>query len=239
MPKSYGDHVQLGAVLRPVYGRLRTDADIATATAWTRHSWRRRAQQLAEARHPPFYREGEAEKTRLPDALSCPVAFVMIYGGKKGHPKPCRLTTACPFCRAREVRRHWLVIDAAFFPAPPGGKRRVRVVDTDHEPSKSSSFTRSVKDVETRVKSPYDLIRRVFTYRVPTVHEVHALTDRRFKGDTAVIKASGLSAWLRSRTRGQPFPSLHRLPRCRALVEAAGPGGGLLEAIHFIHCYMI
>ena len=46
VPKSYGDHVQLGAVLRPVYGRLRTDADIATATAWTRHYWRRRAQQL-------------------------------------------------------------------------------------------------------------------------------------------------------------------------------------------------
>jgi len=107
------------------------------------------------------------------------------------------------------------------------------VVDTDHEPSKSPSFTPRVKEDETRVKSPYDLIRRVFTYRVPTVHEVHAPTDRRFKGDTAVIKASGISAWLRSRTRGQPFPSLHRLPQCRALVEAARPGGGLPEAIHF------
>jgi hypothetical protein len=141
VPKRCGDPVRLGAVLRPVHGLLRTDADIATATAWTRHSWHRRAQRLAEARHPPSYREGEAEETRLPDALSCPAAFVMIYGGKKGHHKPCRPTTACPFCRAREVRRHWLVIDAAFSPAPPGGKRRVRVVDTDHEPSKSSSFT--------------------------------------------------------------------------------------------------
>ena len=33
----------------------------------------------------------------------------------------------------------------------PTAKRRVRVVDTDHGTSKSSSFTRSVKDVETGV----------------------------------------------------------------------------------------
>jgi hypothetical protein len=33
VPKRYKDQVQLSAVLRPRYGRLRTDADIADATA--------------------------------------------------------------------------------------------------------------------------------------------------------------------------------------------------------------
>ena len=42
----------------------------------------------------------------------------------------------------------------------PTAKRRVRVVDTDHRTSKSTSFTLCVKDVETGVKSPYDLIRQ-------------------------------------------------------------------------------
>jgi hypothetical protein len=42
-----------------------------------------------------------------------------------------------------------------------------------------------------------------------------------------------MTAWLESRIRGWPDSSLHRLPECRALLEAAGPGGGLLEAIHF------
>ena len=148
MPKSYGDHVQLGAVLRTVYGRLRTDADIADATAWAPYHWRRRAVQLAEAGCLPFAAEGK--KSQLPDALACPVAFVMTYDEKMGH-KPCQLVTVCPFCWARDVIRHWLTIDAAFFPPPPTAKRRVRVVDTDHGTSKSSSFTRSVKDVETGV----------------------------------------------------------------------------------------
>ena len=42
-----------------------------------------------------------------------------------------------------------------------------------------------------------------------------------------------MTAWLESRIRGWPDSSLHRLPECRALLDAAGPGGGLLEAIHF------
>jgi hypothetical protein len=30
-----------------------------------------------------------------------------------------------------------------------------------------------------------------------------------------------------------PFPGAHRLPECNALLKAAGPGGGILEAIYF------
>ena len=142
--RATANHVQLGAVLRPVYGRLRTDADIADATAWAPYHWRRRAVQLAEAGCLPFTAEGK--KSPLPNALACPVAFVMTYDKKLGR-KPCKLVTVCPFCWAREVRRQWLTIDAAFFPPPPTAKRRVRVVDTDHGTSKSSSFTLRVKYV--------------------------------------------------------------------------------------------
>jgi hypothetical protein len=227
VPKRCGDQVQLSAVLRPAYGHLRTEADIARATAWALHHWRRRAGQLAEAGCLPFAAEGK--KSQLPNALACPVAFVMTYDKKLGR-RPCKLTTICPFCWAREVRRHWLTIDAAFFPPPPGAKQRVRVVDTDDRPEKSTSFTR---DIETAVKSPYDLIRRVFTFRVPAEHLVEKQTDLRFKGDRVVFKMPGILAWLRSRTQRWPFPCLHRLPECRALLKSAGPGGGLLEALHF------
>jgi hypothetical protein len=46
-------------------------------------------------------------------------------------------------------------------------------VDTDHGTSKSTSFTQlcCVKDVETGVKSPYDLIRRVFSFRLPATYK--------------------------------------------------------------------
>jgi hypothetical protein len=90
VPKSYGDHVQLSAVLRPVYGRLRTDADIADATPWALYHWRRRAVRLAEAGCLPFAAEGK--KSHLPNALACPVAFVMTYDKKMGR-KPCELVT--------------------------------------------------------------------------------------------------------------------------------------------------
>jgi hypothetical protein len=43
----------------------------------------------------------------------------------------------------------------------------------------------------------------------------------------------GLTAWLKSRVRGWPYPKLHRLPECRELLKSAGPGDGLLEVIHF------
>jgi hypothetical protein len=133
--------VQLSAVLRPGHGRLlRTDADIIKATAQTLRNWRQRVEDLAIAKCPPFYSE-EDRAAQAGNAMACPVAFVMIYGGKKQH-RPCKLATICPFCCAREVRRYWLKVDAAFFPPPPGGKRRVRMVDTGPKSAKSSSFTR-------------------------------------------------------------------------------------------------
>jgi hypothetical protein len=234
VPKRYVEQLQLSAVLRPAYGKLRTDADIADATAWALHHWRKKASKLAEVGCPPFHAE-DVTKSRLPNALGCRVAFVLTYGtpGGKGQ-RPCGMPTICPFCWAREVRLQWLAIDAAFFPAKPATtKRRRRLVDVDHEPAESQAFTRSVKAGETTVKSPYDLIRRVFTFRVPAEHTVRYKTGLRYKDDYATVTMSGIVAWLQSRIQGQPFPSLHRLPECHGLLAAAGPGAGLLEMVHF------
>jgi hypothetical protein len=255
VPKRYVDQVQLSAVLRPAYGRLATEADIIDATAWALYHWRRRATQLASAGWGPLGIVGR--KSRLPNAMSCPVAFVMTYDGKAGR-RPCKFRQICPFCWAREVRRHWLKIDAAFFPVVTR-KRRVRVVDTDSDMAKSKSFTRSVKDVETGVKSPYDLVRRVFTFRVPRslaypvggarivleddvgrmLDKVKVIADecdgRVQTVKQVVIKRSGLLAYLDSRIRGRPDSRFHRLHECRKLLESAGPGGGMLEVVSFRH----
>jgi hypothetical protein len=107
------------------------------------------------------------------------------------------------------------------------------VVDTDHGTAKSTSFTHGVKDVETVVNSPYDLIRRVFTFRLPAKVKGQTKTGL-LDSEVVSFPMSALPAWLDNRTRGcWPDPKLYRLPECRALLKAAGPGGGLLEAIHF------
>jgi hypothetical protein len=227
VPKRYVDQVQLSAVLRPVYGRLRTDTDIIDATAWTLHYWRARASMLAEAHCYPFAPKQEGGRQRLPNAMACPVAFVMTFDGKKGR-KPCSIPTICPFCWARDVREQWLNIDEVFFPPPRD--QRIRMVDIDHEPAKSTSFTHRVKDVERGAKSPYDLIRRAFTFHLPAVYRVQGAPGRFGYGD---FKMHGMSFFLKSRTQGWPYPSMHRAVECRELLEPAGPVSGLLEAIHF------
>ena len=227
VPKRYQDQVQLSAVLRPYYGKLRNDADIANTTGWVLHYWRRRAEQLAVAGCKPFF--GEGEEARLPNALGCRVSFVLTYGGKKS--TPCGMPTVCPFCWAREVRQYWMRIDKAFFPPAPGaGKRRVRMVDIGHEQKKSSSFTHSVKDGEPVAKSQFNLIQRIYTFQLPAIHRVPGPLGPTGHSD---VTMHGLTAWLKSRTRGWPYPQLHRLPECRNILKAAGPGSGLLEAIHF------
>jgi hypothetical protein len=109
------------------------------------------------------------------------------------------------------------------------------VVDIDHEPTKSSSFTHGVKDGETAVESPYDLIRRIFTYRIPVAYPIFEDAWHKDERRPEYLKyhVRGITAWLDSRVRGRPDRGLHRLPECRALLKAAGPNCGLLEAIHF------
>jgi hypothetical protein len=231
----YQDQVQLSAVLRPTFGRLRSDADISDATAWILHLWRRRVVQLAEAGWKPFNLPGK--KSRLPNAMSCPVAFVMTFDKKEGR-RPCKLRQICPFCWARDVRQYWLKIDSRFFPSPPGVKRRVRPVDTGPKPEKSASFIRSIKDVEVGSKSPYDLVRRIFTFRLPRsvpkpVRNVRITGDKSGQLISGTIQRCGLSTFLDSRVRGAPDARLHRLSESKALLKAAGPGGGMLEVIHF------
>jgi hypothetical protein len=107
------------------------------------------------------------------------------------------------------------------------------VVDIDHGTSKSSSFTRSVKDVETAVKSPYDLIRRVFTFRLPAKVEAQKQTGL-LNSEVVRFPMAAIPSWLDNRTRSSwPDPKLYRLPECRALLKAAGPGGGPLEPNRF------
>jgi hypothetical protein len=226
-PLRYADQVQLSSVLRPIAGRLRTTADIANATAWLRHHWRRRAQDLAVAGCYPFAPKVEGGRHQLANAMNCPVTFLLVYPDQR----KCRVcrTRICPFCWARKVREHWLKIDAAFFPAA-ARKGRVRLVDVEHEPGKSPSFTRSVKDGEIPVNSPYDLIRRSFSFRLPTVAEVGEKPGRYGRGS---FRLHAMRGWLESRIKGQPYPAVHRLPECRKILEAAEPTAGLLEAIHF------
>jgi hypothetical protein len=85
---------------------------------------------------------------------------------------------------------------------------------------------------KTVVKSPYDLIRRVFTFRLPAKIKGWKKTGL-LDSEVVNFPMATLPAWLDNRTRGcWPDPKLYRLPECRALLKAAGPGGGLLEAIY-------
>ena len=235
VPLSYDAQAQLAAVLRVVDPRVRsTPRLIIDATARVCQRWRILATQLSAAGWGPLGASGK--KSQLPNALGCPPAFVMT-AEKTGRAKLkdkkrtncCHLRQACPFCWVREVRRYWLKIEPAFFPRIKGKKpQRVRQVDTGPIARKSSSFTHGVKDGETDVNSPYDLVYRKFAFPLPA--ECAAEVYGQF------ITINGLVAWLNSRQRGRPDPMLHRLPECRALLEAAGPSGGLLESIQ---CYRI
>ena len=84
-----------------------------------------------------------------------------------------------------------------------------------------------------RAKSPFDLIRRVFTFYLTSTLEVRQATGITGEGGGVHYPMSSIRAWLESRVRGWPFPAIHRTPECRALLAAAGPGGGLLEAVYF------
>jgi hypothetical protein len=225
VPTRLVDQVQLSAVLRSFYGygRLKTKTDFIDATAWMRINWHKRAEKLAELGWKPM--AGIGTKARLRNALACPVAFVMTYDGKKGR-RPCGFTTLCPFCWAHGVRRQWLRLEAIFFPSGKSRKpKRVREVDTGPKTSKSMASTRSVEAIEKGVKSPYDLVYRRFSFQIPPKSTMDIYGHS--------IEVNGLSAWLESRLRGHPYPSLHRVPEHLALLASVGSDGGLLESINF------
>jgi hypothetical protein len=64
--RSERQQARLSAVLRPTYGRLRTDAAIIDATAFALHHWRKKAEQLAATGYRPFGASGD--KSGLPNA---------------------------------------------------------------------------------------------------------------------------------------------------------------------------
>ena len=49
----------------------------------------------------------------------------------------------------------------------------------------------------------------------------------------AFVTQSGLHAWLTSRLHGRPDPDIYRRPESNALLRAAGPVGGMVEAISY------
>lgn len=245
VPLNYDAQVQLSAVLRVIYPRVRsTPKLIVEATARLCQRWRILATKLAAANWVPM--AGSERKSQLSNALGCPPAFVMTFEkshkakAKKKNPGCCHLRQLCPFCWAREVRRYWLKIEPAFFPRlKRKTPSRVRPVDTGPLTEKSPPFTLRVKDGETIARSPYDLVYRVFTFIVP-LHVEQSVTNVMVIEDgvsklvpNAVIMKRGLSLWFDSRFYGRPDARIHRLHECRAILKAAGPTGGMLESIRY------
>jgi hypothetical protein len=242
VPLSYDAQIQLSAVLRAYAPWVRsTPKLIIEATAKLCQFWRTRAYQLALRGWIPL--AGPERKSQLPNALACPPAFVMTFEKMKKKDKRtdcCHLRQICPFCWARETRRYWLKLEPLFFPRAGIKKpERVRTVDTGPPDAKSQSFIRSIKDGEKVVRSPYDLVYRVFSFVVPanapqTMPNVYVMEDNVVKPvPGAVVIRDGLRAWLDSRIHGKPNPDIYRLFESRALLNAAGPLGGMLEAIQY------
>ena len=246
VPLHYDAQIQLSAVLRVVFPFVRSDPKhIVTATAMLCQRWRTRAWQLALAGWVPL--AGHDKKAQLSNALGCPPAFVMTFekARKKKEGKKrtdcCHLRTLCPFCWARESRQYWLRLEPLFFPQTKTRSRyqRTRVVDTGPPDKKSTPFTLRVKGDENSPRSPYDLVYRVFTFVVPTQYDERVFGAQIIEPDgvrlvsgVSVVR-DGLAAWFDSRLRGKPDDKIHRLYECRALLKAAGPAGGLLEAIQY------
>jgi hypothetical protein len=132
VPWCLADHVQLRAVLVPLTGGYRTKDDVVVRTRSIRRRWRAAATRLGNLGCPPLGNPG-----RLRSALGCPPAFLLTRGRRR----TCRLRAACPFCWAREVRRHWAHLDRVFFagiaPAQSVG-RAGRVIELDDVPLSSS-----------------------------------------------------------------------------------------------------
>ena len=237
VPLSYDAQVQLAAVLRVIYPRVKsTPKLIIEATARVCQRWRIRADQLAKAGWVPL--AGSERKSQLPNALGCPPAFVMTFEkserAKRRDKKRtgcCHLRQLCPFCWAREVRRYWLKLEPAFFPRPGVKKhKRQRQVDTGPPDESSPSFTHSVKDGEKLSRSPYDLVYRVFTFPVP-VYGRQAVADASIIEDGVIkpvpdvfITKPGLPTWLNRRLHGRPSDPLYRLPECRGAAEVGRAG---------------
>jgi hypothetical protein len=252
VPLSYDNQVQLSAVLRVIYPQVRsTPKLIIEATARVCQRWRILATKLSTAGWWPLAGPLHEKKSQLANALGCPPAFVMTaeksykakarIKAKLKNTGCCHLRQVCPFCWAREVRRYWLKIEPVFFPQPKHKRKpqRVRQVDTGPSTEKSSSFTLRVKDDESIARSPYDLVYRVFTFDVP-ITIAHPMSGVAVVEEgvltavpDAIVMRDGLRTWLTSRLHGKPDAEVYRLHECRALLKAAGPGGGMLETIQY------
>jgi hypothetical protein len=132
VPWRLRDVVQIQSVLVPLLGPYMRRQDIPDHMVWLRAKWRKAAYRLKLKGWAPT-------KTRYKPMKRCPMTFA-VTGSRW---RACRVSTACPFCWARNAAATWEKIDRAFFGPPPAptlsGGRHGRAIEAGAAPAADAS----------------------------------------------------------------------------------------------------
>lgn len=111
VPRHAGAKAQRLAVLKPLAPGvdLVHDAEVPAAVFQALGYWRRRCNELREVGWEP------AQGVKFQYMRNCPPTVAsMRPDNRRGYTRPCRVTSACPWCWCREVvKRTWDVVRAA------------------------------------------------------------------------------------------------------------------------------
>lgn len=117
VPQSYGDRVQRGAVLHPMFGVLTNEAEVIEATFKLVGVWRKALLRLQP--HNWLPRTSGDPTVVMQYARNCRPSFVACQPATA----MCCARYICPFCYGRGVRDVWDSLDLAFpnprSPSPP------------------------------------------------------------------------------------------------------------------------